>query len=114
MRIDIYSPPYLFKGPRPVIAAAATAWNYGQTVDISSPQAGSIRWAHLIRYGVTTHSFNTGQRLVDLPIISQAGGTVRVTLTGEPNIAPPGWYMLFLTDINGVPSVAHPVHVFEP
>jgi len=114
MRIDIYSPPYLFKGPRPVIAAAATEWSYGQTVDISSPQAGSIRWAHLIRYGVTTHSFNTGQRLVDLPITSQAGGTVRVTLTGEPNIAPPGWYMLFLTDKNGVPSVAHSVHVFEP
>jgi len=112
MRIDIYSPPYLFKGPRPMIVAAATEWSYGQTVDISSPQAGSIRWAHLIRYGVTTHSFNTGQRLVDLPIISQAGGAVRLTLTSEPNIAPPGWYMLFLTDKNGVPSVAHPVHVF--
>jgi hypothetical protein len=24
----------------------------------------------------------------------------------NPNIAPPGWYMLFLVDNNGVPSVA--------
>jgi hypothetical protein len=111
MRLDVYSPPYLFKGPRPVIAAVPEEWHYGQTVDISSPQAGGIRWASLIRNGVTTHSFNNGQRLVDLPIAVQSGGKVRVTLTGEPNIAPPGWYMLFLTDNAGIPSVAHRVHV---
>ena len=111
MRLDVYSPPYLFKGPRPSITAAPEEWHYGQAVDISSPQAGRIRWASLIRNGVTTHSFNTGQRLVELPIAAQGGGTVRVTLTGEPNIAPPGWYMLFLTDNDGIPSVSHRVHV---
>jgi hypothetical protein len=111
MRLDVYSPPYLFKGPRPVIAAAPEEWRYGQAVEISSPQAGGIRWASLIRNGVTTHSFNTGQRLVDLPIAVQGGGRVRVTLTGEQNIAPPGWYMLFLVDNNGIPSEAHKVHV---
>jgi hypothetical protein len=111
MRFDIYNPPYLFKGPRPVIAAAPVEWHYGQTIDISSPQAGGIRWASLIKSSVTTHSFNTGQRLVDLPIVSQAGGKLRVTVTGEPNVAPPGWYMLFLADSNGIPSVARWVHM---
>jgi hypothetical protein len=111
MRLDVYSPPYLFKGPRPVISAAPEEWRYGQAVEVSSPQAGGIRWASLIRHGVTTHSFNTGQRLVDLPIAAQGGGKVRVTLTGEPNIAPPGWYMLFLVNNNGIPSVAHKVHI---
>jgi hypothetical protein len=114
MRLDVYSPPYLFKGGRPLITAAPEEWHYGQAVDISSPQAGSIRWASLIRNGVTTHSFNNGQRLVDLPIVTQGGGKVRVTLTGAPNIAPPGWYMLFLTDNKGIPSVAHRVHVTQP
>jgi len=34
-----------------------------------------------------------------------------VTVTGNPNIAPPGWYMLFVVNANGVPSVATWVHV---
>src|ERR1700736_1174273 len=111
MKIEIYSPPYLFKGPRPVINAVRTQWRYGQTVTISSPDAGHLQWASLIRPGSTTHSFNTSQRLVDLPITVQAAGSVQVTVPAEPNLAPPGWYMLFLTDNNAVPSVARWVHL---
>ena len=111
MRLDIYSPPYLFKGPRPMITAALEEWHYGQDIEILSPQASSIRWASLIRNGVTTHSFNNGQRLVDLPLVASSGNMLRVTLTGEPDIAPQGWYMLFLTDNKGIPSMAHRVHV---
>ncbi|MEA2790868.1 MAG: hypothetical protein QOG73_3274 [Acetobacteraceae bacterium] len=111
MRLDVYSPPYLFKGPRPVITAAAEEWHYAATVDISCPQAGSIRSASLVRNGVTTHSFNTGQRLVDLPITAQGTGTLKATVTNEPNLAPPGWYMLFLVNQQGVPSVAEWIHL---
>ena len=111
MRLEIYSPPYLFKGPRPVINTVRTQWRYGQTVNISSPDAGHLQWASLIRPGSTTHSFNTSQRLVDLPITAQAAGSVQVTVPAEPNLAPPGWYMLFLTDNNKVPSVARWVHL---
>ncbi len=111
LRMEVYSPPYLFKGPRPVIDAAPTEWKYGQTFAIQSQQAGNIRWVSLIKNGVTTHSFNTGQRLVDLSIVSQAEGVIQAAVTNEPNIAPPGWYMLFITDTNGVPSVATWVHL---
>ena len=111
MRLEIYSPPYLFKGPRPVISAVRTEWRYGQTVNISSPDAGHVQWVSLIRPGSTTHSFNTSQRLVDLPIAAQAAGSVQVTVPAEPNLAPPGWYMLFLTGNNTVPSVARWVHL---
>jgi hypothetical protein len=111
MRLEIYSPPYLFKGPRPVISAVRTEWRYGQTLNISSPDAGHLQWASLIRPGSTTHSFNTSQRLVDLPITAQAAGSVQVKVPAEPNLAPPGWYMLFLTGNNRVPSVASWVHL---
>jgi hypothetical protein len=94
-----------------VIDAVSIEWRYGQTVNISSPDAGHLRWASLIRPGSTTHSFNTGQRLVDLPITGQAAGSVQVTVPAEPNLAPPGWYMLFLTDNNRVPSAARWVHL---
>jgi hypothetical protein len=111
MRLEIFSPPYLFKGARPVIGAVPGNWTYGETIAIASPAAGSIRWASLIRNGVTTHSFDNGQRLVDLEIQSQAAGTIRVKVTGKSTIAPPGWYMLFLVDQQGVPSIAKWIHL---
>ena len=46
-------------------------------------------------------------RLVDLEITSQGGGKIMAEVTDNPNIALPGWYMLFLVDQNGIPSVAH-------
>ncbi|MBW4469896.1 MAG: DUF1929 domain-containing protein [Stenomitos rutilans HA7619-LM2] len=111
MRLEIFNPPYLFKGPRPTIAPPPNEWKYGQTLTLQSPQAGNIRWVSLIKNGVTTHSFDSGQRLVDVEILSQAGGTLQVRVTNNPNLAPPGWYMLFLTDRNGVPSIARWVHL---
>ncbi len=111
LRLEIYSPPYIFQGERPKIGAVATEWQYGTTISLGSPQAGTILWASLIRNGVVTHSFDTTQRLIDLPISSQAGGTIQVTVTNNPNLAPPGWYMLFLTGTNRIPSVAQWIHL---
>jgi hypothetical protein len=104
MKIEIYSPPYLFQGPRPVINTVRTEWRYGQTVNISSPDAGHLQWASLIRPGSTTHSFNTSQRLVDLPITAQAAGSVQVTVPAEPNLAPPGRWV----HLGGAPDTALP------
>ena len=106
LQLELYSPPYLFRGPRPVIASAPDKFAYGSTVEIQSPGAGGIRWASLIKGGATTHSFNTSQRLVDLPIQAQGAGKLSVQVTADRNIAPPGWYMLFLTDNDRVPSQA--------
>ena len=106
MQLEIFSPPYLFKGPRPVIDAVREQWNYNQLITITSPAAGNIRWVSLIRPGVTTHSFDCGQRLVDLDITAQAAGSIQARITNNPNLAPPGWYMLFIVNQQGVPSVA--------
>lgn len=106
MRLEVFSPPYLFRGQRPAIDAAPESCSYGETIAISTPQAGAIRWVSLVKNGVTTHSFDSGQRLVDLDIVTQAAGVVQATVTDNPNLAPPGWYMLFLVDQQGVPSVA--------
>lgn len=111
MRLEVYSPPYLFKGPRPTLGAVPAEWAYGQPVELPSPQAGQLRWAHLIRPCVTTHSFDGSQRLVDLPIAAQGAGKVRVQVPANRNLAPPGWYMLFVVDQAGLPSVASWVHL---
>jgi Domain of unknown function (DUF1929) len=106
MRLEVFRPPYFFKGPRPTIASAPAQCAYGQTFQIASPQSPNIRWASLLRNCVTTHSFDGSQRLVDLDVIGRTGGFVTARVPQNPNIAPPGWYMLFLVDNIGVPSVA--------
>ena len=111
MHIEIFSPPYLFKGPRPLIAAAPQEWKYGTAIQIKSPDAGTLRSACLMRNCVTTHSYDTNQRLVALTITAQGNGNVQVTITNNPNLAPAGWYMLFLVSNAGVPSVAMWVHL---
>jgi hypothetical protein len=107
MRLEVFSPPYLFRGARPVITSAPDACHYGDTVAISTPQAAGIKWVSLVRNGVTTHSFDSSQRLVDLPVTARSGATVQVEVPDNPDLAPPGWYMLFLVDGDGVPSHAH-------
>jgi hypothetical protein len=111
MHLEVFSPPYLFKGPRPVAANAPAQCTYGETIHIQSPQAAKIRWASLIRPCVTTHSFDTSQRLVDLDVTDRSGGVVKATVPQNPNLGPPGWYMLFLVDNNGIPSVARWIHL---
>src|SRR4051794_2982550 len=68
MRLEIFSPPYLFRGPRPTIKTAPAQTTYGATEQIGSPNAADIRSVCIIRNCVTTHSYDTNQRLVDLPI----------------------------------------------
>ena len=111
MRIEIYSPPYVFGSARPTIGQVATEWNYGQAVDIATPDAGGIMWAELVRYGVTTHAFDNSQRLVDLPITARPAGGLAVNAPAAPTVAPPGWYMLFLVNDQQIPSVATPIHL---
>lgn len=116
LRLELYHPPYLFKGPRPFIQSAPTDLYYGTDVSVHTPSAATIRWAHLIRPMAVTHSDDGSQRLVDLPIErnDHRHGDVchlRVSIPKNPNLAPPGWYLLFLCDHAGVPSVGKWVHL---
>jgi hypothetical protein len=109
MRISIYSPPYLFQGGRPQVTSVAnTNWGYGSTQQITVDS--TVVKASLIRPEAVTHSSDPNQRYVDLPMTVN-GNTIGLNLTSNPNLAPPGWYMLFVVGANGVPSVAKWVHV---
>jgi hypothetical protein len=114
---QVFTPPYLFKtdgsgqlADRPVIDNAPAVANYGQPFLIDTPQAGSISKVALIRLGAVTHSVNMEQRYVPLSFTAGAG-SLTATAPANANIAPPGIYMLFVTDNTGVPSVAKMVTV---
>lgn len=110
--VSIYSPPYLFKGTRPTITSVIdNEWTYGTTQRITVDRP--VAKAELIRPAAVTHSSDPNQRFVDLPL-SVDGDNVDLNVTSNPDLAPPGWYMLFAVDANGVPSVARWVHLQGP
>lgn len=103
---EIYSPDYLFRGPRPVIASAPTEVAYGQAFEVESPQAGEIASMALLRLPTVTHSVDNGQQYVGLDFSVSGGDRLTAISPQHGNLAPPGYYMLFLLDGDGVPSEA--------
>ncbi len=108
---EIYRPAYLYRGPRPVLSAAPSTIFYAQTFEIETPQAEQLTSAALIRLSSVTHSFNFEQRYVGLEIQAVGESTVMATVTSNENFAPRGYYMLFIVDADGVPSVAQIVRL---
>jgi galactose oxidase len=107
---EIYSPPYLFQGSRPTITSAPVSVGYGQSFFVGTPDAASISGVTLIALSSTTHGFNMGQRM-SRPVFSQDTDGLNVRAPSNPNKTPPGYYMLFILNSNGVPSVAKIVRI---
>ena len=102
---ELWSPPYLFRGPRPTITGSPTTAGYNATITVSTPEAASIGSVMLIRPGSTTHQVNTDQRALPLTF-TRGTGQLTVTTPANSNLAPRGYYMLFVVNGDGVPSVA--------
>ena len=117
--MEIYSPSYLFNavgGPalRPAITGVTPGtFSYGETFQVYTPAAATIASVVLIRPGAQTHAFDMEQRMVALSFTAGAG-VLDVTAPPNGNIAPPGYYMLFVLDSAGVPSVASFVQLTAP
>ena len=109
---EYYSPPYLFRGARPAIGSAPESAGYGQTFLVGTPNAADIARVTLVALSSTTHEFNQNQRFVPLSFSPTGDGTgLSVTVPSNPNVAPPGYYMLFILNGAGVPSVARMLRV---
>ena len=108
---EFFAPPYLFKGPRPTITSAPSQLSYGQNFSVVTPDAARIATVSLVRFGSVTHAINMSQRFISPLTFSLSGsGLLTVTAPANSNLAPPGNYMLFILDSNGIPSVAAIVH----
>lgn len=107
---EIYSPPYLFNGPRPVITAAPDHVGFGGPFRVDTPEAASIEQVTWIRLSSVTHAFNQSQRFNRLHIVSKSAGYLTVTAPSNAE-CPPGPYLLFVLNDKGVPSVGKVVFI---
>src|SRR4029077_10389047 len=116
--IEIYTPPYLYdssdhlittKRPQITSQPFTTPLAYNSPFQISYASSTAIASAVLVRLGSVTHAFNMEQRVIGLcgttAPCSALSNTLNLTTPPNGNIAPPGYYMLFLIDSAGVPSV---------
>ncbi len=107
---QIYSPPYLFKGPRPTITTAPAASTYNSAITVSTPDASSIRAVNLVSLGADTHQGDMSQHFVPLSFTANSG-SLTVQTPANSALAPYGNYMLFLVNDKGVPSVSAPLNL---
>ncbi len=110
---QIYSPPYLFNNngglaARPTITSAPTVsdWNTNMVVNTNATIANFV----LQRMTAVTHSTSNGQRRIPVNFSNNGGNQYAIQIPNR-NILPPGNYMLFAFNNNGVPSVAKVINI---
>ncbi|MET9584498.1 kelch motif-containing protein [Streptomyces sp. NPDC006539] len=102
-RIEIYTPPYLYRDSRPELTAGPKRMRRGGTGMFTTSRGSTITSAKLMRPSAVTHVTDTDQRSVDLRPARTAEG-ISVTVPKNRALVPSGWYMLFVTDAKGTPS----------
>ena len=121
---EIYKPPYLFRGAaaddhldrhqlrrdqsRP---RALPTIGFNGSFGVNTPNT-NIAGAALAAPAAVTHGVDMNQRMLELDV-DQRTGCVSVTAPTNRNAAPPGYYMLFLLNDQGVPSDAKWVKLQE-
>jgi hypothetical protein len=111
LNAEIYYPPYLYKpdgkslADRPVIESAPTSLGWQQAFELTLATPTTVGAVNLVRFGAVTHAFGNDQRFMSLPF-GQTGQQLSLTSPASAVVAPPGFYLLFVLDTQGVPSVA--------
>jgi YVTN family beta-propeller protein len=110
LNAEVYYPPYLFaaggvRASRPTIVTAPDWIDIGKTFGVDVANAASVSRVTLVKTGSSTHSFNMDQRFLELTF-SATGQHLAVQAPTHAGEATPGYYMLFVFNEAGVPSVA--------
>lgn len=117
--IEVFSPPYLFASdgtlaPRPSIDSSPDLVHHGHEFEIQTPDPASIDKVVLVRPMAVTHQTDTEQRVIQLPFTAVGPTALKATAPNgwhPHSMAPRGWYLLFLVDAAGVPSVGKFMHL---
>jgi hypothetical protein len=108
-QIELFEPDYIAVPNRVRIVASPRVLEYGGmvTIDLDRAAAG-VRTVAIIRCSSVTHSTDNDQRFVQLIIESRSGNSVLAIAPPNGNVAPPGYYMLWVVDNSGRPCQLAP------
>ncbi len=111
---QIYSPPYLFNedgdlAPRPNVSVLVDLVEHGEQFAVQT--SGNIAYFSLIKMSSTSHAINTDVRQFQPAFTALGNNQYSLTMHANPNVATPGYWMLFAIDNSGVPSVADTIKV---
>lgn len=109
-RVEVFSPPYLFRGARPALTSGPASISRGGKAFFGTPSPRRIVAARLMRPSAVTHVTDVDQRSVAASVAAAPGG-VTLTIPSGRGLVPSGWYMVFLVDDRGVPSAGRWVKV---
>ena len=109
--IEAYTPPYLYKGIRPVLSTIADRdLLRGQDITFSATRTEALTRVIMMSLAQVTHFMNcSNQRFVELPF-TQTGTSVTATLPSTELTVPNGFYML-IGIVDDIPSKAQIVRV---
>ena len=116
---EIYSPPYLFDDDgmprkRPSIPPEPTRAAYGETFELPVTLADGQPITSVVMLSPNSETHHTGTgRSIQLRYERITDDALAVTAPSTNTVAPPGFYMLFVVDAAGTPSVAKFVQVIE-
>ncbi len=111
---QVYSPSYLFNpdgslAARPQITAGPGVVEVGDTFNVTTSE--SVDYFSMIKMSSTTHGVNTDVRYLRPQMASGGVNSYDITVHANPNVATPGYWMVFAVNSAGVPSEAHVVRV---
>lgn len=114
--MEVFSPPYLFRGERPIIRECPKQISYNNKFSIVSPNVDEISSIALLHPGAITHHTDPNQRYIRLPFETETEkeeekNQLTVSTPVDGDTAPPGYYMLFMVNFDGVPSVGRFVQI---
>lgn len=109
--IDVYDPPYMFRGARPRIVTVPAILKRRHSYLIKVSPASSIQHLRLMRPDNPTHVTDVNERSIAVPFTPSVHGGLKVTIPSNPDLIPPSYYMLFAVNSQGIPSAGHWVRV---
>lgn len=117
--VEIYSPPYCYQGPRPVIEEVPGGNEFGGAhspnglleLHVRTARTSAPERLALVKPSSVTHAWDSSQRYVELkveqiaedPLLADVWD-VRITLPPTYFVTPPGWYLITCIDDQGRPS----------
>ncbi|MDG4859990.1 kelch motif-containing protein [Streptomyces sp. T-3] len=112
-RMEVFTPPYLHKAKdadRLALGEGPEELDQQGRATFKMAHPERVAKARLMRPSAVTHTTDVEQRSLDLAL-TKGKDSITIDAPTDRTLVPPGWYMVFVSDAEGIPSEAKWVQV---